>query len=283
MKALIRLRVCAQSDLGLRWASALGIFSYGVSHLSFQMKPISTVPLLLLCLAVLQTGTGRRFGSFESGRRSFEMAHRNETFVPGQSENVTMSDEVCIAACNDAARNNASHMLTTMCSKCVQYPPITGRMCIYACDSGRHAYPGLSHICTICSHNPPKSEALCYHSCQNVAISFYGRICRFCWLRLREDHRRMMFAIAPETEAPPNGGQAMTSPNRRITTASAYRTGTVRATNRRETTTSPHRRGTVRTSNMPTTPSSNRHVGTFSDSQRTNTSSRSNMTMLPTY
>lgn len=85
-------------------------------------------------------------------------------------KHVQLTDLICARACS--ADFNA------LCDRCKDLPPITGEMCIYACDDMQSFW--TAKICLRCKQIPPPSSKLCRHACLNTNNYYYHRICSLC-------------------------------------------------------------------------------------------------------
>ena len=88
---------------------------------------------------------------------------------------VALTDRMCIKAC----RYNYFPAFHQICGKCLLSPPITGDMCIFACDNVGKLTANLYNVCFKCSISPPVSYKLCRRACLNTrGNSYYRGICR---------------------------------------------------------------------------------------------------------
>ena len=98
------------------------------------------------------------------------------------AKTVELTDRMCIVACMN---NDAYPHFKQICTRCRHNPPITGNMCLFACDHDIL----LSTVCATCAYKPPKNKRLCNHACEKASFSwaaYYKKICTACEQYARE-------------------------------------------------------------------------------------------------
>ena len=90
-------------------------------------------------------------------------------------DRVALTDNMCIKAC----KFDQIPTFHQICGKCILSPPISGDMCIFACDNVGKLTANLYNVCFKCSISPPVSYKLCRRACLNTrGNSYYRGICR---------------------------------------------------------------------------------------------------------
>ena len=106
-------------------------------------------------------------------------------------KSVKLTDRMCIVACMNYATSPCFH---DICTRCRHNPPITGKMCRFACDHG----VTLSTVCASCAQTPPNDNELCDYACTQAFTprgAYYKLMCETCKYRfqIREDASKYKF------------------------------------------------------------------------------------------